>query len=197
VTADGSPADGPTEPRGRVGRGRDRLVALGWLVLVWNLLWGDVSWGNVVGGALIAGAVVLFFPLPPVTFGGRVRPRAVLVLLLRFAGELVTASANVARIAVQPGYRPRGAITAVRMRVRTDLNLALTAEMVSLVPGTLVVDVDRDAGTLHVHVLDVRGPSDLADSRDRIHAIERRLVRAFGSAAEVRLVETATVEKGT
>ncbi|MEV1147784.1 Na+/H+ antiporter subunit E [Micromonospora sp. NPDC049799] len=197
MSADERAADAPTEPRGRVGRWRDRLIALGWLVLVWNLLWGDVSWGNLVGGALVAGAVLLFFPLPPVTFGGRVRPRALLVFLLRFAGELVTASANVARIAVRPGYRPRGAIIAVRMRVRTDLNLALTAEVVSLVPGTLVVEVDRDAGVIYVHVLDVRGPSDLADSRDRMHAIERRLVRASGSAAEVRLVETATVEKGT
>ncbi|MGN9809694.1 Na+/H+ antiporter subunit E [Micromonospora sp. BQ11] len=186
-----------SEPRGRIGRGRDRLVAVGWLVLLWNLLWGDVSWGNLVGGVLVAGAVLLFFPLPPVTFGGRVRPRAVLVLLLRFAGELVTASANVARIAVRPGYRPRGAIIAVRMRVRTDLNLALTAEVLSLVPGTLVVEVDRDAGVIYVHVLDVRDPSDLVDSRDRIHAVERRLVRAFGSAAEVRLVESATIEKGT
>ncbi|MFI7574899.1 Na+/H+ antiporter subunit E [Micromonospora sp. NPDC049497] len=197
MSADERAVDATTGPRGRVGRWRDQLIALGWLVLVWNLLWGDVSWGNLVGGALVAGAVLLFFPLPPVTFGGRVRPRALLVFLLRFAGELVTASANVSRIAVQPGYRPRGAIIAVRMRVPTDLNLALTAEVVSLVPGTLVVEVDRDAGVIYVHVLDVRGPSDLADSRERMHAIERRLVRALGSAAEVRLVETATVEKGT
>ncbi|MCM0675978.1 Na+/H+ antiporter subunit E [Micromonospora phytophila] len=185
----------PARSRRRAGRWRDQLRALAWLVLIWNLLWGDFSWGNLVGGVLVGGAVLLFFPLPPVTFAGRLRPRALLVFALRFAGELASASANVARIAVRPGYRPRGAIVAVRLRVRTDLNLALTAEAISLVPGTLIIEVDRDAGVLHVHVLDVRGPEDLADSRDRILAVERRIVRAVGSAVELRRVQTDSVER--
>ncbi|MFI7646328.1 Na+/H+ antiporter subunit E [Micromonospora sp. NPDC049460] len=184
-------------PRERAVRWRDQLIALGWLVLVWSLLWGEFSWGNLVGGVLVAGAVLLFFPLPPVTFGGRLRPGPLLVFLVRFVGELVSASLHVARIAVQPGYRPRGAIIAVRLRVRTDLNLALTAEAVSLVPGTLIVEVDRDAGVLYVHVLDVHGPQDLTDSRERILAVERRIVRAVGSAVELRQVATDPVERGS
>ncbi|MFG3713549.1 Na+/H+ antiporter subunit E [Micromonospora sp. NPDC047730] len=184
-------------PRERAARWRDQLIALGWLVLVWSLLWGKFSWGNLVGGVLVAGAVLLFFPLPPVTFGGRLRPGPLLVFLVRFVGELVSASLHVARIAVQPGYRPRGAIIAVRLRVRTDLNLALTAEAVSLVPGTLIVEVDRDAGVLYVHVLDVHGPQDLTDSRERILAVERRIVRAVGSTAELRQVATDPVERGS
>ncbi|MEU9506591.1 Na+/H+ antiporter subunit E [Micromonospora sp. NPDC048170] len=181
--------------RGR-GRRRDRLIAFGWLVLVWSLLWGDFSWGNLVGGMLVAGAVLLFFPLPPVSFGGRLRPGPLLVFAARFVGELVSASAHVARVAVQPGYRPRGAIIAVRLRVRTDLNLALTAEAISLVPGTLIVEVDRAAGVLYVHVFDTHGAQDLIGSRQRIFAVERRIVRAVGSAAEVRQVSVDPVERG-
>ncbi|MGC5017760.1 Na+/H+ antiporter subunit E [Micromonospora sp. DT47] len=176
---------GPS-PTGRHGRWRDQLIALGWLVVVWNLLWGDFSWGNLVGGVLVGSAVLLFFPLPPVSFGGRLRPRALLVLAVTFVTELVSASIHVAAIAVRPGYRPRGAIIAVRMRIRTDLNLALTAELLSLVPGTLIIEVDRDNGVLYVHVLDVRRPEDLTDSRERILAVEERIVRAVGSAAELR-----------
>ncbi|WP_199562089.1 Na+/H+ antiporter subunit E [Micromonospora deserti] len=182
--------------RSRAGRWRDQLIAFGWLVLVWNLLWGEFSWGNLVGGLLVAAAVLVFFPLPPVTFVGRLRPWALLVFALHFAGELVTASAHVASIAVRPGYRPRDAIIGVRLRVRSDLNLALTAEVLSLVPGTLIIEVDREAGVLYVHVLDVRGPGDLAASRERVLAVERRIVRAIGSAAELRRVQTDTVEKG-
>lgn len=182
--------------RGRAGRWRDQAIALGWLVLIWNLLWGEFSWGNLLGGLLVGSAVLLFFPLPPVSFGGRVRPRAVLVLAVSFLAELVQASAHVAGIAVRPGYRPRGAILAVRLRVRTDLNLALTAEAISLVPGTLILDVDRDNGVLYVHVLDVRGPQDLTASRARILAVERRIVRAVGSADELRRVQTDSVDRG-
>ncbi|MER5703077.1 Na+/H+ antiporter subunit E [Micromonospora sp. NPDC002296] len=193
----GGPApgrDGPDGPsargRNRAVRWRDRLTALAWMVGVWNLLWGRPSWGNLLGGLLVGVAVLVFFPLPPVTFGGRLRPWALLVLAGRFVTELVGASVHVARVAVQPGYLPRGAIIAVRLRVRTDLNLALTAEAISLVPGTLIIEVDRERGLLYVHVLDVRGPADLTDSRDRVLATEARIVRAIGSAAELRLLDT-------
>ncbi|MEU5960053.1 Na+/H+ antiporter subunit E [Micromonospora parva] len=183
--------------RGQVGRWRDRAVALGWLVLVWSLLWGNITWANLVGGLLVGGAVLVFFPLPAVSFGGRLRPWALLVFAGRFVVELVNASLHIARIAVQPGYRPRGAIIAVRLRVPTDLNLALTAEVVSLVPGTLILEVDRDSGTLYLHVLDTHGPADLDVARDRTLVVERRIIRAVGSSAELRRLDVTSSEKGT
>ncbi|MFI6780920.1 Na+/H+ antiporter subunit E [Micromonospora sp. NPDC050276] len=186
----------PGTSRGRLGRWRDQAVALGWLVLVWSLLWGDINWANLVGGLVVGGAVLVFFPLPAVSFGGRLRPWALLVFAGRFAVGLVSASLHVARIAVQPGYRPRGAIIAVRLRLSTDLNLALTAEAVSLVPGTLILGVDRDSGTLYLHVLDTHGPADLDGARDRTLAVERRIVRAVGSTTELRHLDVPSSEKG-
>ncbi|MGC4756333.1 Na+/H+ antiporter subunit E [Micromonospora trifolii] len=201
MTGTSEPApDGPGPAvvgRGRLGRWRDQAVALGWLVVVWILLWGDINWANLVGGLLVGAAVLVFYPLPAVSFGGRLRPRALLVFAGRFAVELVSASLHVARIAVQPGYRPRGAIIAVRLRVSTDLNLALTAEAVSLVPGTLILEVDRDSGTLYLHVLDTHGPGDLDVARARTLAVERRIIRAVGSTSELRRLDVTSPEKGT
>ncbi|MCZ7439075.1 Na+/H+ antiporter subunit E [Micromonospora sp. WMMC241] len=193
AAADEPAADPPAVGRG--GRRRDQAVALGWLVAAWLLLWGDVSWANLLTGLVVGAAVLFFFPLPPVTFGGRLRPGPLLVLAGTFAGELVSASVHVAAVALRPGYRPRGAIIAVPLRVRTDLNLALTAEVISLVPGTLILDIDRTRGVLYVHVLDVRGPEDLAGSRDRVLAVERRIVRAVGSPTEVRQLDLEPVER--
>ncbi|MEV0426377.1 Na+/H+ antiporter subunit E [Micromonospora sp. NPDC050495] len=187
----------PTGWRGWRGRRRDQAAALGWLVAIWLLLWGDLSWANLLGGVVIGVAVLLFFPLPPVTFGGRLRLGPLLVLTVTFVGELISASVHVAAIAVRPGFRPRGAIIGVPLRIRTDLNLALTAEVISLVPGTLIVDVDREKGVLYVHVLDVRGPEDLAGSRERIRDVERRIVRAVGSAEEVRRLHTGPDDRRT
>ncbi|MGV9369512.1 Na+/H+ antiporter subunit E [Micromonospora tulbaghiae] len=191
-----SPApDAPVRPVGRGGRRRDQAVALAWLVVAWMLLWGDVSWGNLFAGLVVGVAVLLFFPLPPVTFGGRVRPRALLVFAATFVVELISASVHVAGVALHFGYRPRGAIIAVPLRVRTDLNLALTAEVISLVPGTLILDVDRAEGVLYVHLLDVRGPEDITASRERVLAVERRIVRAIGSPDEVRRLDIEPVER--
>ncbi|WDZ87559.1 Na+/H+ antiporter subunit E [Micromonospora cathayae] len=179
-----------------MARWREQVIAAGWMVLMWNLLWGRFSLGNLVGGLLVAVAVLVFFPLPPVTLDARLRPVALLDLTVRFVAELVTASVHVAWVAVRPGYRPRSAIIAVELRVRTDLNLALTAELLSLVPGTLILDVDRKAGVLYVHVFDVRGTGNLTRSRRRIRDVERRLLRAIGSPAEVRLLTSHPVEEG-
>jgi multicomponent Na+:H+ antiporter subunit E len=179
-----------------VARWREQVIAASWMVLMWNLLWGRFHLGNLVGGLLVAIAVLVFFPLPPVTLDARLRPGALLRFTARFLTELVTASLHVAWTAVRPGYRPRSAIIAVDLRVRTDLNLTLTAEVLSLVPGTLILDVDRRTGVLYVHVFDVRGAADLAGSRRRIQDVERRLVRAVGSPAEVRLLESHPVEEG-
>jgi multicomponent Na+:H+ antiporter subunit E len=172
-------------------RWRDQVVTVVWLVLVWNLLWGEFSWDNVIGGGLLALAILLFFPLPRVTFEGRIRPLAVLWFAARFAGELVTASAQVAWLALRPGDPPRSAIVAVPLRVRSDLNLTLIAEALSLVPGTLIVEAVRDSGTLYVHVLDVRDPAHLARARRDVLALEERIVRATGSAAELRLLTSS------
>ncbi|WP_130399685.1 Na+/H+ antiporter subunit E [Micromonospora violae] len=179
----------PGALRRRLGRWRDQAVALGWLVVVWTLLWGDITWANLVGGLLVGGAVLVFFPLPAVSFGGRLRPRALLAFAGRFVIELVNASLHIAWIAVQPGYRPRGAIIAVRLRIATDLNLALTAEAVSLVPGTLILEIDRDSGTLYLHVLDTHDRADLDVAREHALAVERRIVRAVGSNAELRRLD--------
>ncbi len=168
------------------GRWRDQLVAVGWLVLVWNLLWGEFSVGNLIGGLAVALVVLLFFPLPPVTFEGRIRPIAVLRFAGRFVSDLVTASVQVAWTALRPGAPPRSAIIAVPLRVGSDLNLTLTAEASSLVPGSLILAVDRANGILYVHVLDVPGPAGVARARREVLALEERIVRAIGSAAELR-----------
>ncbi|MGI5153317.1 Na+/H+ antiporter subunit E [Plantactinospora sp. CA-294935] len=172
-------------------RWRDHLITVGWLVAVWSLLWGEFTVGNLVGGVLVAVVILVFLPLPRVTFGGRLRPLALAEFVGRFVAELVVASVHVGWVALRPG-QPRNAIVAVRLRVRTDLNLALTAEVLSLVPGTLIVEADRESGTLYVHVLDVRGAEDLARSRERILALEARLVRAIGSETELRLLSPST-----
>lgn len=172
------------------GRWRDQLVTVVWLVLVWNLLWGEFTWGNVLGGGLVALLVLVFFPLPRVTFDGRIRPLALLRFVGRFVAELVTASVQVALVALRPGPAPHSAIIAVPLRVGSDLNLTLTAEALSLVPGTLIVEAVRGTGTLYVHVLDVRDQAEVERARRDVLALERRIIRATGSAAELRLVES-------
>jgi multicomponent Na+:H+ antiporter subunit E len=66
-----------------------------------------------------------------------------------------------------------------------------------LVPGTLILEVDRDSGTLYLHVMDTHGPGDLDVARARTLAVERRIVRTVGSTSELRRLDVTSPEKGT
>ena len=84
---------------------------------------------------------------------------------------------------------PRSAIVAVGLRAPSDLNLTMTAEALSLVPGSLIVDVDRRRGVLYVHVLGVESAGQAEQFKQDVLDLERRIVRAFGSPAERRILE--------
>ncbi|WP_229073614.1 Na+/H+ antiporter subunit E [Actinoplanes sp. DH11] len=174
------------------GRRRDRCVAAAALTLIWTMLWGSVTPLTVVGGLIVSAVVLTVFPLPAVTYAGRIHPIGVLRFAARFAVDMVVASAQVAVLAFRFGTVPRSAVIAVRMRAPSDLGLTLTAEALSLVPGSLIVEVDRERGVLYVHVLGVSSLAEVERFRGEVLALERRIVHAFGSAAERRIVEEAT-----
>ncbi|GIE95350.1 Na+/H+ antiporter subunit E [Paractinoplanes rishiriensis] len=177
---------------------RDRLIAVAGLTGIWVLLWGRPTWINVVGGLLVATVILMVFPLPPVTFGGRLSLPGLLRLVSRFLADLVVASVQIAVLAFRFGHVPRSAVIAVPLRVPTDLNLTLTAEALSLVPGSLIVEADRARGVLYVHVLGVRDRAEVERFRQGVLELEARIVDALGSPAERRLTATApTVREGS
>ncbi|WP_433797664.1 Na+/H+ antiporter subunit E [Actinoplanes sp. CA-252034] len=169
-------------------RARDRVVAIMILTVVWMLLWGVFSWITLLGGLLVSMLVLAVFPLPPVTFAGRLRPGGLVRFTTRFLIDLVVASLQLVWTAFGGRRVPRSAVMAVRLTVRSDLHLTLCAEAVSLVPGSLIVDMDRAAGILYVHVFDVTGPADIDRFRSDVRDLEERIVRAVGSDAEIDLL---------
>jgi multicomponent Na+:H+ antiporter subunit E len=167
-------------------RRRDRAVTVAVLVVVWMLLWGVFSWANLMSGLVVAAVVLAVFPLPPVTFAGRLRPWGLVRFTVRFVADLVRASVHLAWLAFRFGHRPRSAIIRVPLRVRSDLVLTLTGEAVSLVPGSLIVDTDQASSTLFIHVVGVSDRAAVERFRSTVYDVEARIVRAIGSDAEIR-----------
>jgi len=164
---------------------RFQWATVAWLTVVWVLLWGDVTWGNIVNGVLLGLAVTLGLRMTPVDFHGRVHPGALLVLLGKFALDLVHASFEVAVVALRPRYTPRGAVICVQLRSHSDLYLTMTAELVSLVPGSIIVEAHRLTGRLYVHVLDVETSGGIERARQNVLDQEARVLRALASDAEL------------
>ena len=170
-----------------------RPWVLVWLTVVWVALWGDLSGFLVVAGLVVAVVVCLVFPLPRVQLHLRVRPLHLGRLVLRFLLDVVLASAQVAWITLQLHRQPRNAVIEVQLHTPSDFVLTVVAEMTSLVPGSLVVEARRSTHTLFLHVLDARDQAGVDRMRRDVHALERRVVLAFG--ADTSPVQTLTPEE--
>lgn len=153
------------------------VVRMLWLTAIWLALWADLSAANVLSGLAVAGAVVI-------TFGpwraGQVivRPVHAAKFLGFFLYQLTVSSVGVARTVIAPRDRINTGIVSVRLAGCSDALATLIGDAISLTPGTLTLEVQRNPLTLYVHALDVR---DIDVLRREIHTLETLAVRAFGT----------------
>jgi multicomponent Na+:H+ antiporter subunit E len=175
---------------GRTRRTR-RFHAVPLVVLtgVWVLLWDQISLFLVLTGLLLALLVSVVFPLPPIDLHGRFRPLQGLRLVARLLADAYRASLDVVRLAFRFGRVPRSSIVRVQLRSRSDLYLTVTAEQVSLVPGTIVLEAHRASSTLYLHVLGATDDAAIAAAVQGVLDAEARAIRTFGSAAEVAALQ--------
>lgn len=95
-----------------------------------------------------------------------------------FAKELILSALRVARIVLTPDMRLQPGVFAFPLRLKGDAEIALLANMITLTPGTLSVDVSPDRRTLFVHAIDCRDPD--AARRDIADGFERCILEGFG-----------------
>jgi multicomponent Na+:H+ antiporter subunit E len=87
-----------------------------------------------------------------------------LSLILLFVKELILSAMRVAWLAVQPRIAIRPAIVAYPLTVTTDAQITLLANMITLTPGTLSIDVSDDRKWLYVHAIDIDSKEALVGS---------------------------------
>ena len=164
---------------------RQELPLLVWLVIVWGALWQDFSPGNLLFGALLALVVARMFYLPPVELSGRFNVLYAIPFALAFLGKVVAASFQVMYLAVVRGPDVTNAVVAVALRSHQDLMVTATGHVISLIPGSLVVEVDRSTSTLYLHGLNVSNADDAEKLRNEVRDIEAGLIRIMGTRAEL------------
>lgn len=178
-------------PKGLIAQTRRQLPFFLWLVALWMLLWGQFTLVAFLTGLVAAILVTRVFRLPPVELSGRVNLWYGIVFFLAFLGALVKGSLLVAWQIVNPRRYPGVAVIAVPLATNDELILAHTAVTASLIPGSLVIDIDRDESILYLHVLGVNSDEDVEAQRRQVQRWERRIVRAVGSHAQLAEVASA------
>jgi multicomponent Na+:H+ antiporter subunit E len=167
---------------------RQEIPLLVWLVIVWGALWQDFSPGNLLFGALLAVLVARMFYLPPVELSGRFNILHAVPFALRFLARVAAASIEVMYLAVVRGPKVINAVVAVPLRSHQDLIVTAVGHVISLIPGSLVVEVDRSTSTLYLHALNISTVEDVENLRKEVRSIEAGLIRIMGSREELEAV---------
>lgn len=159
-----------------------------WLIALWMLLWGQFTVLAALTGLIVAVFVTRIFRLPPVELSGRVNLWYSLVFVATFVFALVRGSLIVAWQTLDLRRYPGTAIVAVPLRTDDDLILAHVGVTASLIPGSLIIDIDRDRRILYLHVLGVSSDADVEKQRRSVQGWEARIVRAVGSRAQLEAI---------
>jgi multicomponent Na+:H+ antiporter subunit E len=178
--------------RTEVGRGiLQQLPLLVALVVLWMVLWGQFTWLSLATGIVVALIVTRVFYLPPVELSGRINLWYTLVFLVHFFLDVAVASFQVAFQALSPRRVPRSSVIGIQLRTRSDLVMTLDAIAMSLVPGSLVVEADRERSILYLHTFATESQEDVEAMRRKVLVVEARIVRAIGSRADLERIREA------
>jgi len=169
------------------------------LAIIWAIALGPLSLTNLLVGFAV-GFVVL-------RIGWRIVPGSdgfsesnayfekawqLVTFTLFFIRALTVANLRMAWYTVGPQSSMHPGIVAVPVRRMSEIEITTLANLITLTPGTLTVDVSPDQRTLFVHVMDARDPEHVRlEIRE---GFERRvidLLRAGRSAPPSRGADDA------
>ena len=148
------------------------------------MLWG-LSPLTVVSGVVLGWLILVVFPLPPIYWEGRLRPIGFLKLVWHLLADLVVSSVRMVALAFAKKVELNAGIVRVDLDCDNDLYQVQVAEIISLVPGTVVVEVVKNPRRLYLHAIDMIGPNPTARIQKMCHDIESRVIHAFGSKEEI------------
>ncbi|MFK2826528.1 Na+/H+ antiporter subunit E [Bacillus sp. B190/17] len=98
---------------------------------------------------------------------------AVIYLTLLFFKELFMANIDVLKVVLKPKLDMQPGIFALPTELKSDWEVTLLANLITLTPGTLVIDVSDDQKTLYIHAIDV------PDVQDAINSIKDSFEKAI------------------
>jgi multicomponent Na+:H+ antiporter subunit E len=149
------------------------------LAVIWAALTGSFTPANFVLG-LALGWVALFLVREQLERRrGRYRVKRILSLAGLFIKELILSGWRVARLVTSPRMELRPGIFAYPLRLQGNFEITVLANLITLTPGTLSVDVSDDRKTLFVHAIDC---SDVDKTvREIREGFERRIGEAFSA----------------
>ena len=147
------------------------------LAIIWAAITSSFTLHNLLLGGLI-GFAALWFIRERITGPALLtRIRRIIALALLFFYELLLSAVRVAWLVIQPNLRAQlqPGIIAFPLTAKTDREITLLANLITLTPGTLSVDVSEDRKYIYVHALSVPN--------------KRELIKSIAEGFEAKIIE--------
>ena len=151
------------------------------LALIWAALLGDFSVINLLFGFAV-GYIALWFMKSVMnteySSSYFVKVWQVINFVFYYSWELIKANVRMAYSVLAPNNRMKPGIIAIPLDITTDFQITLLANMITLTPGTLSLDVSTDRRVLYVHSIYVTDPDDFR--REIKEGFERKVLEVTG-----------------
>ena len=127
------------------------VLAIGWAAATGNFSLFNLIFGTMVGGFCL-------FLVRGQIGGRRFWSKAIRILSLAwlFLQELTMSAIRVGLLVLQPRLDLKPALVAYPLTATSDVEITLLANLITLTPGTLSVDVSADRRFLLIHAIDVK-----------------------------------------
>ena len=148
------------------------------LALAWAFATGLFTVSNLLVG-LVIGYLILWFAQPALGRSSYViKVPQVGRFALFYLWQLMLANLRIAYDVLTLTHHMRPGVIAVPLEAETDAEITLLANLISLTPGTLSLDVSPDRRVLYVHVMYI--DDDVEQSRRAIKdGLERRVLQVL------------------
>ncbi|WP_174801702.1 Na+/H+ antiporter subunit E [Martelella limonii] len=134
------------------------------LAIFWVAVTGSASLHNLVFGFIIGAISVALVRHQIGGAGYFTRAKRLTTLFLLFLYELMVSAWSVAKLVCTPRMVLKPGIFRYELSLEKDFEIVLLANMITLTPGTLTVDVSDDKKYLYIHALDCADPDAIRKS---------------------------------
>ncbi len=162
---------------------RSRFLTFCISFLLWCLLSFAVDWQHLLAGFLVSVMAALLmgdmFTDQAYKWFHFHRYIWFLWYLVVFTWECIKSNIDVACRIVHPHLPINPGIVKVKTILKTETALTFLANFITLTPGTFTVDIDKEAGVLYIHWIDVTTQDVEEASRRIVSTFERILKEVF------------------
>lgn len=144
------------------------------LMLVWVALTGTFTYANFAFGFLLSFAILWAMARKSEGRKYFTRIPKVISFMFYFLYELLKANLQVAYDVITPRFYMKPGIIKIPLSAKSDLEITLLANMISLTPGSLSLDVSDDKSVLYVHAMYIHDRDKYIESIKM--GFERRLL---------------------